>query len=217
MMNQVTSPNRCRVQPGRAWLGVLIPLALVAIAAGVFLLITQADREDDLPAPEPETLQVGKDYYLMVRTIELYPNRPGGKAWDRLDGSGPDIQFNLTWQGNVVFESQKKSDTLIAAWDALSLDVKSAVLSGKVDLANSIDAAIIRVQDDTDVTIEVWDSDLPGSDAAGAAIMNLKQFKLGDNTFTFDATDKNAIKRIVVRVIDKALPITDLVEEATRP
>jgi len=196
---------------------VLIPLALIAIAAGVFLLVAQGEREGELPAPVPTTLVPGNDYYLMVRTIELYPNRPGGKAWDRLDGSGPDIQFNLTWQGNIVFESQKKSDTLIGAWDALSLDVKSAVLSGKVDLAGSIDAAIIRVQEDTEVRIEVWDVDLPGSDAAGSAIMNLQQFKLGDNTFTFDETDKNAIKRIVVRVIDKSLPITELVDEATRP
>ena len=217
-MKANNQPIRGRARRGLAWLGVLIPLALIAIAAGVFLIIADADREDDAVEPVPTTLQPGKDYYLMVRTIELYPNRPGGEtAWDRVDKSGPDIQFNLTWQGNIVFESQKKSDTLIGAWDAISLDVKKAVLQGKVDLANSIDAAIVRVEDDTEVTIEVWDSDLAGSDAAGAAIMNLKQFEVGDNTFTFDATDKNAIKRIVVRVIDKSLPIKELVEEATRP
>jgi hypothetical protein len=214
---QTHSHNKNK-RAGRVWLGVLIPLALVAIAAGVYVLIAQADREDDLPPPEPKTLELGKDYYLMVRTIELYPKRPGGEtAWDRVDGSGPDIQFNLTWQGNVVFESQQKDDTLIGAWDALSLDVKSAVLKGKVDLASSIDAAIIRVEKDTEVAIEVWDNDLAGSDNAGAAVMKLKQFKPGDNTFNFDPSDKNAIKRIVVRVIDKALPVTELIEEATRP
>ena len=216
-MKQQKNLNHTQVRSGRAWLGILIPLALIAIAAGVFLLVAQGERDDVPPPPQPTTLPPGKDYYLMVRTIELYPNRPGGKAWDRLDGSGPDIQFNLTWQGNVIFESQKKGDTLIGAWDALSLDVKSAVLSGKVDLAGSIDAAIIRVQDDTEVSIEVWDVDLPGSDAAGSAVMNLDQFKLGDNIFTFDESDKNAIKRIVVRVIDKALPVRELVEEATQP
>ena len=203
---------------GRAWLGVLIPLALIAIAAGVFLLIKNNEEPTEPTTPEPETLVVGKDYYLMVRTIELYPERPGGEiAWDRIGDSGPDIQFRLIWQDNVVFESQKKSDTLIGAWDMLSVDVKSAVLSGKVDLAGSIDAAIIRVEEDTEVTIEVWDQDLPGSDAAGSAIMKLDRFKPGDNTFTFDPTDENAIKRIVIRVIDKSLPVTELVEEATRP
>ncbi len=213
-----TRSHNIKMRGGRVWLGVLIPLALVAIAAGLFLYIADVQRDDDDVQPEPKTLQVGKDYYLMVRTIELYPKRPGGEtAWDRVDGSGPDIQFNLTWQGNVVFESQQKGDTLIGAWDALSLDVKAAVLKGKVDLAGSIDAAIISVEEDTEVTIEVWDNDLPGSDSAGAAIMKLEQFKPGDNTFTFDPTEKNAIKRIVVRVIDKALPITELVEEATRP
>lgn len=207
-----------RHHAGLAWLVVMIPLVIIALSAGVFVMIDQADRDNGSVPPTPKTLQPGKDYYLMVRTIELYPTRPGGVAWDRIGGgSGPDIQFNLTWQDNVVFTSQEKGDTLIGAWDALSLDVKSAILQGKVDLANSIDAAIVRVDDDAEVTIEVWDNDVAGSDAAGAAIMDLNQFELGDNTFTFDETDKNAIKRIVVRVIDKALPIKELVEEATRP
>jgi hypothetical protein len=206
-------------QAGKVWLVALIPLLIIAMSAGVYWVIYEADREGETsPRPEPKTLEVGQDYYLMVRTIELYPNRPGGEtAWDRIDGSGPDIQFNLTWQDNVVFSSQKKSDTLIGSWDALSLDVKTAVLSGKVDLAGSIDAAIIRVEKDTKVAIEVWDSDVAGSDAAGSAVMQLKDFKPGDNTFTFDPTDKNAIKRIVVRVIDKSLPVRELVEEATKP
>jgi len=218
MIDRVSTPKNCHPRAGNAWLGVLIPLALIAIAAGIFLLVAQNEQPDKTPTPEPETLEAGKDVYFMVRTIELYPNRPGGEtAWDRIDKSGPDIQFKLTWQDNVVFESQKKSDTLIGAWDMLSVDVKSAVLSGKVDLANSIDAAIIRVEEDTEVAIEVWDSDVAGSDAAGSTVMRLKDFKPGDNTFTFEPTDQNAIKRIVVRVVDKSLPIRELVEEATRP
>lgn len=221
MMGATTRRGRSRYR-GRAWLGALIPLSLIAIAAGVFILIQQNDAAQEEAAlmrpAEPKTLAIGKDYYLMVRTIELYPHRPGGEvAWDRLDGSGPDIQFNLTWQDNVVFQSQKKGDTLIGAWDLLAIDVKNAVLNGKVDLAGSIDAAIIRVEEDTEIAIEVWDVDLPGSDAAGSATMKLAQFTLGDNTFNFDPTDTSAIKRIVIRVVDKALPVSELVEEATRP
>lgn len=196
---------------------MLIPLVLIAAAAGAYLLITSA-QEEEPPPPPPKTLENGKDYYLMVRTIELDQYRPGGETkWDRLDGSGPDIQFNLTWQDNVVFTSQQKNNTLIGAWDMLSVDVKKAVLNGKVDLAGSIDAAIIRVEEDTEVTIEVWDQDVAGSDAAGSAVMKLAGFKPGDNTFTFEPTDKSAIKRVVVRVIDRALPVSELVEEATRP
>ena len=44
---------------GKAWLGILIPLALIAIAAGVFLLIKQNDKPDEQPPLEPQTLQVG--------------------------------------------------------------------------------------------------------------------------------------------------------------
>lgn len=206
-------------QAGLAWLTFLIPLAIIALAAGVFLWFAAADREEDLPLPVgPKTLEVGRDYYVMVRTVELYPVRPGGEtAWDRVDGSGPDIQFSLTWQGNEVFKSSKKSDTLIGAWDAISIDVKSAILEGRVDLASSIDAAIIRVEEDTEVLLEVWDSDVAGSDAAGAFAMKLDAFELGDNTFTFEPSEENAIKRVVVRVMDKGLPVKELVEEATRP
>lgn len=216
-MMQHNSLSMRRERLGRAWLGVVVPLALVAIAAGLFFNLTREDAPSDPLPPQPAALSAGSDYYLMVRTIELYPNRPGGKAWDRLDGSGPDIAFTLTWQGNVVFESQKKSDTLIGSWDAISLDVKSAVLSGKVDLASSIDAAIIRVEEGTSVSIDVVDRDLAGSDPAGSASMKLDAFQLGDNAFEFEETDDNAIKRIVVRVIDKSLPMTELVQEATRP
>lgn len=217
MQQPKTPTTRKQRRLGRAWLGVLIPLVLIAAAAGAYLLITSTEEEEP-PPPPPKTLEIGKDYYLMVRTIELYPNRPGGEiAWDRLDGSGPDIQFRLSWQGNVVFTSQQKNDTLIGAWDMLSVDVKTAVLNGKVDLAGSIDSAIIRVEEGTEVAIEVWDQDVAGSDAAGSAVMKLAEFKPGDNTFTFEPTDKSAIKRVVVRVVDKALPVSELVEEATRP
>ncbi|MEM9346586.1 MAG: hypothetical protein AAGB26_08205 [Planctomycetota bacterium] len=218
-MKQIASPyNPPRNRPGRAWIGLVIPLALIAIAAGIYLLIIRADHEEPAPDPGPQTLELGKDYYLMVRTIELYPKRPGGeKAWDRTDGSGPDIQYSLAWQDNIVFESQKRSDTLVGAWDALSIDVKKAVLQGSVDLASSIDAAIIPVEEDTEVLLKVWDSDVPGSNAAGNTVLKLDELTLGDTTFTYDPSDQNAIKRIVVRVIDKSLPLRELVDQATKP
>ncbi|MEO0474939.1 MAG: hypothetical protein AAF085_03060 [Planctomycetota bacterium] len=217
-MKNMNHRDTSRSTSGKAWLGILVPLALIAIAAGIFLLVQENDQPEETATPEPETLRTGQDYYLMVRTIELYPQRPGGEtAWDRIDGSGPDIQFRLSWKDNVVFTSKQQDDTLIGAWDMISLSVKDALLSGNVSLADSIDAAIIRVEKDTNVAIEVWDQDLPGSDAAGSAIMKLDQFKPGDNTFTFDPSDENAIKRIVIRVVDKSLPIRELVDEATKP
>ncbi|MEM6506115.1 MAG: hypothetical protein AAF711_11780 [Planctomycetota bacterium] len=219
-MNQTASPNNpTRNRQGRAWIGLVIPLALIAIAAGIYLLIIRAHQEGPPPPdPRPTTLETGKDYYLMARTIELYPKRPGGeKAWDRTDGSGPDIQYSLTWQDNIVFESEKRSDTLVGAWDALSIDVKKAVLQGNVDLASSIAAAIIPVQEDTEVLLKVWDSDVPGSNDAGKTVLKLDKLKPGDTTFTYDPSDQNAIKRIVVRVIDKSLPLRELVDEATKP
>ncbi|MGB0767248.1 MAG: hypothetical protein ACPGYV_06025 [Phycisphaeraceae bacterium] len=217
MNRSTTKAKVVRYRAGRAWLVALIPLVLIAGSAGVFLLFAEANREPGESAVDSDALQPGKDYYLLIRTIELYPTRPGGAAWDRLDGSGPDIQFSLTWQGNTIFTSQQRDDTLIGSWDALALDVKSAVLQGKVDLAGSIDAAIVRVEADKPVTLLVWDSDLAGSDEAGEIELDLSEMKLGDTAVEGPAMGTNAIKRVVVRVIDKALPVPELVEEAARP
>lgn len=198
------------------WLGVLIPLALILGAAAGYVLFSGNGAEDDKDESS-NSIDRGRDYYVLVRSIELYPKRMDGKAWDRIDGSGPDIQFNLVWQDNIVFESKVKQDTLIGTWDALTLDLKTAILQGEVDLNDSIAAATIRIEKDTNVALTVWDDDLPGKDEAGRVELPLGDFKLGDNAFEFDAGEQTAVKRIVVRVIDKSLPVSELVEEAMRP
>ena len=200
------------------WLTVLIPLVLIAaVAIGYTVLNGSPAEPADGANASPEPLALGEDYYVLVRTIELYPTRPDGKSWDRLGDSGPDIRYTFTWQGNIVFESKIKADTLIGSWDALALDLKSAILSGQIDLGGAIDAALIYVESGTEIELGVIDNDLAGKDEAGRVILNLDQLTLGDNEMRFDASADNAIKRVVIRVIDKSLPISQLVEEATRP
>lgn len=201
------------------WLVVLIPLLIIGLAIGAYFLfgsgvLTGDSSVKDKDAAQP--IELDKDYYVLVRTIELYPNRPDGKQWD-INDSAPDIKFKIDWQNNTVFEGDKQSDTLIGSWEALSLDLKQAILSQKVDLGTSIDAAIIKIQKDTTATLTVWDVDLGSKDQAGVVPLKLDQMVLGDNVMLFDADPENAIKRIVVRLIDKSLPISELVEEATRP
>lgn len=205
--------------PGRAlaWWGALIPLLLIAAAGGLYLLISGDGDQDESQDPKRDkTIAPGSDVYFVVRTIELYPKRPDGKDWDG-DGSGPDIDFNLAWQGNVVYDGKQRRDTLIGSWDAIALDIRSAVLSQQIDLSSAIEAAIIRAEPDTTVRLTVWDSDLTANDDAGAVTIDLEKLTLGDHTLTFDAGEDNAVKRVVVRLIDKSLPLKELVDEAVRP
>lgn len=214
------NPQTTQAEPARklTWWSALIPLLIVAAAAGGYLIASNGDRGDvTATSPAGPTLEQGKDYYVSVRLIELYPTQPNGKPWDRLDGSGPDIDFQLQWQGNVVYDATQARDTLVGVWDTLSLDLKQAVLTQQLDLDGSIDAAIIHVDGKTEVTLVVWDSDVTGKDQAGEVVMRLDEMTLGDNTATFDRTETSAIKRIVVRVIDKSLPMEELVNKAMQP
>ncbi|MEM9414413.1 MAG: hypothetical protein AAGA29_02905 [Planctomycetota bacterium] len=200
-----------------AWLGALIPLVLIAAAAGSFFLFGGGAETPDAEPDDRAFVQVDKDYYVLVRMIELYPQRPGGEDWDRLGGSAPDIRYELEWQGNVVFEGKERKDTLIASWDALSLDLKSAILSGQVDLGSSVDAAIIHVTPDTEVVLNIWDADVGDKDEAGTITLRLGEMSPGDNELAFEASETQAVKRVVVRLIDHTLPVGELVEAATAP
>lgn len=198
------------------WLGALIPLVLIAAGAIGYILFRGTDTPDHAPPP-PANLAPNSAYYLSVHHLELYPQRIGGGAWDRLDSSGPDVIYELIWQGNSVFTSSKKSDTLIASWDALSVDLKSAILSGQVDLGSSIQAAIVRPAASPAVTLSVWDADLADKDPAGTIELDLNTLVLGDNELTFTASDQNAIKSVTIRLIDQSLPVAELVEAASKP
>ena len=45
----------------------------------------------------------------------------------------------------------------------------------------------------------------------------MDELTAGDNTFEFELYHDNAVKRVEIRLIDRALPVDQLVEEATRP
>ena len=208
--------SKAENRPYSLWFGALIPLALILVAAGLYLLIWGDRKPRPHETDEPATAIVGQDYYILIRTIELFPQRPDGEDWDR-DGSAPDIRYELLWQDNVVFKSKERQNTLIASWDALALDLKTAILSGQIDLGGAIDAAIIHLEVGTEVVLNVWDADLMNHDDAGSFPLRLDALSLGDNIIEFEATTDCAVKRIVVRMIDKTLPLSELIEAATTP
>jgi len=220
-----------------AWLFGLLPIGLVAgVIAGYVAWgpdgnglssLTGGGANDfseiPAPAPAPLTVQLGRDYYVFIKTIELYPRQPGDKTWDKLDGSAPDVRYSLAWNGHTGFTSDTRDDTLIGLWDPITLDVADALPllgDGKLELRSTLNQGlIINATADQTLTINVWDQDAPGlgSDAAGQVVLQIADLLQGDQTLTFQATDTNAIKRIVLGMTDTNQPLRSLIEALSNP
>ncbi|MEO0513917.1 MAG: hypothetical protein AAF086_01305 [Planctomycetota bacterium] len=234
----LTSPSAPPASKKRSWAWAfgLLPIALVAgVIAGYVAwgpegngLSSLTGTEDPAAAPAsatpaPLTVQLGRDYYVFIKTIELYPTRPGDKAWDKLDGSAPDIRYSLTWNGHTGFTSDTRDDTLIGLWDPITLDLADALPllgDGKLELRSTLNQGIIlNATDDQTLTINVWDQDAPGlgSDPAGQVVIQVADLLQGDQTLTFEATDTNAIKRIVLGTTDTNQPLRSLIEALSKP
>lgn len=209
-----------------AWLFGLLPVLLVAgVVAGYLIWGPEGDEHGGLGGGEvtdvePRSPRVvpGRDYYVFIKTIELYPEQPDGGVWDKLNGSAPDIRYSLGWQGHVVFESDARDDTLIGVWDPITIDVKEAlpmIGEGKLELRSALNqGAIVNVTDGQTLTINVWDQDPAGlgSESAGQVVLPVTDLLQGDNLLTFAASESNAIKRIVLGTTDTSQPIRNLIE-----
>lgn len=216
-----------------AWVFGVLPILLVAGVIAGYLQwgpegggygdAGDADSATANAQPTPSRIVLGRDYYVFVKTIELYPNQPGGKTWDKLDGSAPDIRYSLTWNGHTGFTSDPRDNTLIGIWDPITIDVAEAMPmlgQGKLELRSTLNqGAIINATDDQTLTINVWDQDPVGfgSEAAGQVVLNVADLLQGDQTLTFEATDTNAIKRIVLGTTDTSQPLRSLIEALSAP
>ncbi|MEM7626866.1 MAG: hypothetical protein AAF333_14830 [Planctomycetota bacterium] len=209
-----------------AWLFGLLPVLLVVgVVVGYLIWGPEGDDHGGLGGggatpsePEPVKVVAGRDYYVFVKTIELYPEQADGGTWDKLDGSAPDIRYSLSWQGHTGFTSDARDDTLIGVWDPITIDVKEALPmlgEGKLELRSTLNQGIIlNVTDDQTLTINVWDQDPTGlgSDAAGQVVLNVADLLQGDQTLRFEASETNAIKRIVLGTTDTSQPLRSLIE-----
>ena len=202
-------------------------LLVVGIAAGVgWYFVDHGDTaagkagvaSNDSPAStRPAFLPTGHDYYVLVKLVELAPERPGGGKWDRAGYAAPDITYNLIWQKQTVFSSSVREDTLIGSWDLLAVDLKQVIASGgKVEAEGLLKAPIIRVDPGTTVTLEVWDKDPMNSDLAGRINLHLDEMVAGDNTIRPPLDKTHAVVRVVVQLIDRNTPVPDLLETLSK-
>lgn len=225
-----TPPSPASPQPRRVWAWVfgLLPILLVAAAIAGYLQWGPEPTGGgyDRPTaaePAPAKVVVGRDYYVFVKTIELYPTRPDGKNWDAFGGAAPDIAYSLVWQDLPVYESPTRDNTLIGVWDPITIDLKEAlpmIGDGKVELASTLNqGAIINITADATLAVVVTDRDATAmdSDAAGRVLLRVDELLQGENVFTFEATDTNAIKRLILGTTDTSQPIKNLIEALSQP
>lgn len=203
---------RSRLSP---WLWATGTILLVA-AAG---LTTWHFRRGSSPAApaaaadtaSPARLTKGHDYYVHVKLIELADHLPAGKQWDRMDDSGPDIRFTLTWRQNVIWKSIEKSNTLIGSWDFLKVDLRQVITGGQTDLEGMVNAPLVHHAGGESVELKVWDEDPVGSDDAGTVVIKLDDLGPGENTIALTGGAAERVKRVTVSLIDRRTPMPDLV------
>ena len=202
-----------------AWIGALVPVGLVLLAAGLYWWGSPKEgdeKENGKVSPPPELATSGKliegqTYYLFVSEIQLYPTDLEEEAWDGSD-DGPDIRYRMLWQGNEVFASDVVKDSLIAHWSGLAVKLKWSDLLGKtISPEKSIKAALISVEKGGSVVIEAEDADVAVADAAGQLTISFDDLVVGKKKFSFEKTPDNAVRRIVMRALPVNSSARDLV------
>jgi len=146
-------------------------------------------------------------YYVLLTLIEVAPETESGDAWD-MGGGAPDIVYEIRWQGQRVFRSSKKSDTLVAKWSNTSIGVSDVVDGVSID--SSIKAARITVRRGEDLEFIVYDNDIASPDEIGRWTIASTDLRQGDQTWR-DPGGR------VVSATCRVLPMDDLkFEELTK-
>ena len=151
--------------------------------------------------PPSAQLQEGTQYYVYVDYIEVHPNKPNDKAWDN-DSSAPDVYYEVSWQGNRVFESSERKDTLVAEWKAtemgLGLGEENFLKGESSALAARVTAGVGTLE------FEVIDSDVISDDPIGTLTVPVANLKIGRNQFeSIESIDK------IVIVVEPIPPIKE--------
>lgn len=200
------------------WLGAVFTVLLVVGAAGLYWLLSDEGGGGGSggdsgfgAAIASGKLKEGKTYYLFASEIELFPKNPENDPWDG-DDSAPDVRYRILWQGNEVFESDKKEDSLIADWSGLSVEFDWTDLVGKsLSPDKVIKAARVRYEKGGRVALEVEDVDLASDDEVGRIELDLGKLRVGRNEFAYEKNALSAVRRIVLRALPVDSGVKDLV------
>jgi hypothetical protein len=149
------------------WLAVVCLLALGYLGAK---LLTNLDGE----GWDSEVI-----YAVWCISAEAAPTRADGSAWDE-DGSPPDLSAEIIWRGNRVLESATSRNTLVASWDRSSLQLMD-LLRTEFRPGDLDKIARIKADPAEDISVEVYDRDIFGSELIGTANVALGELRNGVN------------------------------------
>jgi hypothetical protein len=121
----------------------------------------------------------GTHYYVLLSLVEVEP-RNGENDWDA--GSPPDLYYRIRWQGQEVFRSTAKEDTLVAKWSNVAVDLGDVVST--VSLDDSIKAARITARKGSVLELAVFDEDVMGDDPVGSWTVPVDALRVGDQAWS---------------------------------
>jgi hypothetical protein len=147
-------------------------LLVVGAAGGAVLYL---GREAPAPAaPPPPPVAEEKHYYVLLDLVEVEAG-----DWDA--GSPPDLFYRVRWQGQEVFRSATKDDTLLAKWSNAAVALGDVVRAVSID--DSIKAARITARAGDAVEFAVYDEDALRDDLAGSWTVPVADLKVGDQAW----------------------------------
>ena len=227
------TPTSTEKHPAPASFFYVAPLLIVMAVGALFFMGGDKQQAEEIDGNEPSVeVKVGKDYYVLVMLMEFHSKKISGEKWDVPD-SAPDIFYHLQWHDKTIFSTKNNAakDVLIGKWMGLGADIKLSDL-GKIlkpggkrlTPLNAIKAALISVEQDGELVVRAYDNDPLRDDFAGQCALRVVDLKQGDNEFFIDinglatrdrdelAKDRGGLKRLVLRVVDSALAIEELVK-----
>lgn|GEM_PF-1884238 len=163
---------------------ILIALLPLGIVLAVSVVLTRSSWKGF-----PAGLDPDKTYSLWIREVEIEARRPDGSAWD-LGNGAPDLHAVLAIDGVVVLRTPVRDDSIVAAWDPVSIRV-STLLKGEIDRSEALRIANFRPREGQRFTFGVYEKDLLGSEFVDAVSFGDSVLGPGRN----DLTGASSVRR----------------------
>jgi hypothetical protein len=192
------------------------------VAIGCVVALTSVGPGDEAPAPVP-TIQAGHAYMVYVSHMEVYPRMPDGADWDSVDGSAPDLFYEVWWQGNRIYSSDTRLDGLMAQWIPVGVNLKESILNGTISADQALRVPLMAftagATETEQIIIKVYDADpFPVSDDDVAVVqVALPSLHLGNNEMRFATDAGHGLRALRIRVVDNELPLAQKVAELMKP
>lgn len=140
---------------------ILTALLPIGIVLGVSAFLTWGSWKGF-----PAGLDPDKTYSLWIREVEVEAMRLDGSAWD-LGNGAPDLHAVLAIDGVVVLRTPVREDSIVAAWEPVSIRV-SSLFRGEIGRSDALRIANFRPREGQRFTLGIYEKDLLGSEFVDA-------------------------------------------------